>query len=259
MADWIARHRRPVRFAVLDGYCGIGGVTRGLVNAGLEVWGVDSNPDVEEDYLRGSGASGFICADMLDVLDDRSFMKRFDGASVSPPCQAGSDMCNCRPGLAATYEQLIGPTRDRLIPLGIPYTIENVNGNRAELINPKTLCMWGSHGRHGYRHRLVEPGGGLILSTPPVSGAVIPPGSVLNKRTGPNRECGQPHPVKASAAGHWTPGTFVSVSGHERRAPVRAVMEIDWARKREDIAEAVPPYMAYWWGVQLREHLEQTA
>jgi site-specific DNA-cytosine methylase len=256
MSDWNTRHRLPAYGSVLDGCCGEGAVSRGLINAGLkDVWGVDSNPALEAGYMR-SGAKGFICADILEVLADEKFMSRFAGASISPPCQSGSWMCNCRPGLAATYPQLIGPVRDLLIPLKIPFVIENVRGNRAELINPETLCMWGHHGRYGYRHRLVEGGGGLVLKSPAATMTDIPAGYVRNKRTTPNPECGQLHPIKAAKAGHWKEGLFVSVSGHERKEPVRRVMEINWMSNRDAVAEAVPPYMAQWWGEQLRDHLE---
>jgi hypothetical protein len=57
--------------------------------------------------------------------------------------------------------------------------------------------------------------------------------------------------VPAARAGHWEPGKFVSVSGHERRGPVNAAMGIDWMREREDVAEAVPPAFTYWIGSQL--------
>lgn len=245
MSDWNTRHRPPSHLAVLDGCCGIGGITRGLTEAGHDVWGVDSNPALEEDYLR-SGAMGFICADILDVLEDDRFMRRFDAASLSPPCQGYSGMSNCRPGLAGTYPRLIAPVRERADRLGIPYVIENVSRARPEMLDPMTVCMWGNWGRETYRHRLVEAGGGFVLNPPPA-----PPDPHRGNTVKPNWECGWPHPVAAAKAGHWTPGKFVSVSGHERKEPVRRVMEIDWARKREDVVEAVPPYVGFWLGQQL--------
>lgn len=249
MADWNTSHRAAARhLAVLDGYCGIGGITKGLVQAGHDVWGVDKNPALEEDYMK-TGAQGFICADVLEVLEDRKFMRRFDATTQSPPCQNKSHMSNCRPGLADTYEQLIPPTRERCIALGIPFTIENVSGNRPIMIDPVTLCMWGHFRRETYRHRLIEAGNGVTLQPP-----AEPPRSLLDflpSNKGANWECGRVHPVAAAKAGHWTPGKFVSVSGHERKAPVRRVMEIDWARNREDVVEAVPPYVGYWLGQEL--------
>ena len=85
-----------------DGCCGGGGAARGLAQDGRhEVTGVDINPRLRDTYLR-SGAAEFICADILEVLGDISFMARFDAAHCSFPCQSGSVMSSCRPGLAAT-------------------------------------------------------------------------------------------------------------------------------------------------------------
>lgn len=253
MDDWNTSHRVPVQAcAFLDVYCGIGGITLGMIQAGHDVWGVDKNPDLEEDYMK-TGAQGFICADALEVLEDRNFMSRFDAVAASPPCQNKSRMSNCRPGLADTYPQLIPPTRERCVALGIPFTIENVSGSRAIMIDPMTLCMWKDFGRETYRHRLVEAGNGVILQPPivPPGGRPVPPGSILNKKRTPNWECGSVHQVKGAKAGHWKEGMFVSVSGHERKEPVRRVMEMPWVREREDVVEAVPPYVGYWLGEQL--------
>jgi SAM-dependent methyltransferase len=238
--------RRPRRF--LDGCCGIGGISHGLAAAGHEVWGVDDNPRLRDDYLR-SGAAHFVCADILEVLADHSFMSRFDFTAISPPCQSKSRMSSCRPGLAETYRNLIPDIRPLLMAWGGPWTIENVSGMRPWMINPLTLCMWGHFGREHYRHRLIEAGGGLVLSPPPA------PGAALTKHLKPNAECGLPHPVATARAGHWKPGMFVSVAGHERKAPVRRVMEIDWARDRDAVKEAVPPYVGAWIAEQAELHL----
>ena len=231
---------------ILDGCCGIGGITRGLAGAGHEVWGVDSNPRLRDDYLR-SGGTKFIHADILEVLADTAFMRRFDAAHCSFPCQFASAMCDCRPGLAATYPNLITPGRPLLEATGKPFVIENVSRARRWLKNPVTVCMWGHFGREHYRHRLLEAGGGLVL-TPPAP--VAQQGGLR-----PNAECGRVHPVATAKAGHWKPGYFVSVAGHERREPVRKVMEIDWASRREDVSEAVPPYVGAWLAGQLEAHM----
>jgi DNA (cytosine-5)-methyltransferase 1 len=239
---------------ILDGCCGIGGITRGLTGDGRnEVWGVDSNPKVRDDYLRSGGAK-FIHGDILEVLSDVSFMRQFDGTSISCPCQGYSRMANCRPGLAARYPKLIKPVRERLEALPsesqLPWVLENVSSPvvRAEMQDPITvLCMYGHFGREMYRHRLLRAGGGLVLGAPPARPAA--------NQVKPNRECGQEHPVATARAGHWKPGMFVSVAGHERKEPVRRVMEIDWASKREDVAEAVPPYVGAWIAGQFEAHM----
>jgi DNA (cytosine-5)-methyltransferase 1 len=164
-------------------------------------------------------------------------------------------MCRCRPELRDRYPDLITPCRPLLDAWGGLYVIENVAGAKAWMKNPVCVCMWGHFGRELYRHRLLEAGGGLVLTLPrppasvPSPGTSVPDGYVMSGNPGrPNRECGLPHPVRAAKAGHWKPGWFVSVAGHERKEPVRRVMEIDesWVPRREDVSEAIPPYMAAW-------------
>lgn len=232
MNSWFAaRPERPTPpRAVLDLCCGGGGAARGYRNAGFAVWGVDVDPRMEQDY-RASGAERFICANALDVLADRLFVRHFDLVHISPPCQHFSQMSRCRPGLADTYPDLITPGRELLLSAGVPFVIENVSGARNWMRNPATLCGT-MFDRRLYRHRLFEPGNGIKLTAPVQAGAVKG-----------NRECGWPHLVPTARAGHWEPGKFVSVSGHERRAPVREAMGIDWMRNRDDVADSVPPYM----------------
>jgi DNA (cytosine-5)-methyltransferase 1 len=224
---------------VLDGCCGAGGTAHGLVQAGHEVHGFDTDPRLRDDYLR-SGAASFTVADIRDVLADPGVTGRFGFAFVGPPCQHYSRMSRCRPGLAATYPELITPVRELLNATGLPWVIENVEAARPWMKDSVTLCCW-MFGREGYRHRLFEAGGGFTLAAPP-----SPPDGTPGWR----RSCGWPHPVPAARAGHWEPGKFVSVSGHERTGPVRRVMEIGWMRNRDDVAEAVPPYFSRWAGEQ---------
>lgn len=234
------RSKSPL--AVLDGCCGAGGASRGYADAGFEVWGVDSNPRLKRDYLA-SGGSKFICADILELLADKYFVNQFDFVHVSPPCQHYSQMSRCRPGLSASYPDLIGPVRGLLEKLHRPWVIENVTGARPWMADPTTLC--GQMFDHPvYRHRLFEPGGGVTLAAP-----------LSDNQFRRNRECGWSHPVAAAKAGHWKPGMYVSVSGHERREPVRKAMGIDWMRDREDVTEAIPPYMTKWIGGEVRRQL----
>jgi DNA (cytosine-5)-methyltransferase 1 len=173
-------------------------------------------------------------------------------------------MSTCCAGLSASYPDLIAPTRELLEQTGLPYVIENVQRSRKHLRDPVTLCGW-MFGREHYRHRLLEAGGGLVLKDPPVP----VPGTVTGHREHtwvtpgvdgsrivagkPDKWCGWPHPVPVMRAGHWQPGYFVSVSGHERKEAMARVMEVPWMRQREDVAECVPPYMARWAGEQIAE------
>lgn len=216
---------RPV---LLDLFCGAGGAAVGYDRAGFRVVGIDhvDQPNYPFEF-RKLDAVNFM--DTLLAYKDRW---GFHAVHASPPCQGYSAMTTCRPGLADKYPRLIEPLRERLIASGLPYVIENVVG--APLIDPVMLCgtMFGSE---LYRHRLFETS---FPCTAP-----------------PHRE----HTVPASKAGHWTPGTIMSVAGHV--APIahaRKIMGIDWTT-REELAEAIPPDYTMHVGGWLMEELDRRA
>lgn len=233
---------------IFDGCCGAGGGARGYATAGHYVVGADTDPSCRDAYLR-SGAQEFVHGSVLELLADTSFMARFTVALVNPPCQGYSGMMACQPPeVRARYPRLIRQLHPLLDALGLPFVIENVEGARRHMRAPVTVCMW-MFGRATYRHRLLEAGGGLVL-VPPAPGPAAwqpPPGFAPARRIRAD-VCGWPHPVPTAPAGHWTPGRFVSVAGHERKGPVRGVMEIDegWMPDRETVAEAIPPYLGAW-------------
>jgi DNA (cytosine-5)-methyltransferase 1 len=128
----------------LDLFCGAGGASMGLHRAGLEVVGVDINPQPRYPFeFHQSDAMTF-------PLDG------FDFIWASPPCQhycALNVMKNAR-----KHPDLVGPVRDRLRRSGTPWVIENVFG--APLLNPTMLCgsFFGleSNGFQLRRHRYFE-------------------------------------------------------------------------------------------------------
>ena len=127
---------------LLDLFCGAGGAAMGYHRAGFDVTGVDIRPQPHYPF-------DFVQREVLSL-------NRFDGFDVihaSPPCQQFSQMSKCRPGLAATYPNLITSTRELLIASGLPYVIENVVG--APLHNPIMVCGSGL-GMTLQRHRLFE-------------------------------------------------------------------------------------------------------
>ena len=216
-------HGRP---RLLDLFCGAGGASMGYHRAGFEVVGVDISTQRNYPFQ-------FIHADALDHL--KRYIDCYAGYDLdyfhaihaSPPCQRHSAMSNCRPGLADDYPDLIGPTRELLEQTGLPWVIENVPGSpmRADV----TLCGQ-MFGLPLYRHRLFESN--VRLFEPPHPEHVIP----------------------ASKAGHWRPGTIMSVSGHA--APIklaREAMGIDWTT-REELAEAIPPAYTQYIGSLLIQH-----
>jgi DNA (cytosine-5)-methyltransferase 1 len=222
---------------VLDLCCGGGGAARGYLNGGAGyVVGVDTDPGVKEDFGRAMHEwqfGEFLEADALDVLADPVYLRDFDLIHASFPCQGYSRMSNCRPGLGDTYPKLIEPGLELLRATGLPFVIENVVSQETDRLLPGAITLCGTmFNRPMYRHRLFYANGFSLTA---------PKRTRLDSFLSPNSRCGWHHPVKAARAGHWEPGYYVSVSGHERRGLVNFAMEIDWMAKRDHVAEAIPP------------------
>lgn len=206
----------PLR--LIDICCCAGAASVGYQRAGFEVEGFDINPQPNYPYK-------FTQADLRD-LDPQWLADNFDAGHASVPCQGYSAMSACRPGLAEKYPKLIGAARDLFEAAGLPYVIENVEAARPEMRDPVMLCGF-MFGRELYRHRLFETNWPLIQPEHPT------------------------HTFPASKAGHWVPGTVMSVAGHVAPiAKAREVMEIDWTTRAE-LAEAIPPYYTEYVGQQL--------
>jgi len=106
---------------LLDLYCGGGGAAEGYHRAGFdEIVGVDINKQINYPFE-------FVQGDALEFL--LSWGTHFDAIHASPPCQKftkkPTDWGRKR-NHWATFPDLIGPTRDLLEALGLPYVIENV-------------------------------------------------------------------------------------------------------------------------------------
>ena len=130
---------------VLDLFCGAGGVSKGLHDAGFVVVGVDMKAQPHYPFE-------FIQADAL-----RFPIKGFDFVWASPPCQAHVSlrwMYNAKP-----HADLIPATRKRLIASAIPYVIENVPGAktlRTNCILCGSMFGLGAEGAELRRHRHFE-------------------------------------------------------------------------------------------------------
>jgi len=151
----------------------------------------------------------------------------FDFVWASPPCQKHSRL---RRTVKKDYPCFIGPIREKLNQWGGPYIIENVPGS--PLHNPLMLCG-AMFGLRTYRHRWFESN--LFILEPPHP----------------------PHAIAASRAGHYMPGSFISVAGN--CAPIalaREVMGIDWMRWYE-LAESIPPVFSEFLGRQVRKLILQ--
>lgn len=202
---------------LLDLYAGAGGSARGYQQAGFHVTGVDIRPQPR--YAGDEFHQGDALTWPLDG---------YDAIHASPVCKLHSRMSVCRPGLAESYPDLIGPTRERLEASGVPWVIENVPG--APLRHPLLLCGM-MFGLPLYRHRLFEASFTLPLALHP------------------------PHGIPGSYAGHWKPGQIISVSGNfAPMALARRAMDIDWMT-REELSQAIPPAYTCFVGELLLERI----
>jgi DNA (cytosine-5)-methyltransferase 1 len=135
-----------MRPRLLDLFCCAGGAGYGYHLAGFDVIGVDKEAQPNYPFK-------FIKADALKL--PRWFLEKFDAIHASPPCQSYSDLAK-RNGNGHEWPRLIGPTRDMLLELDVPYVIENVSGAEEDMKDPITLCGTMFPGLRVLRHRLFE-------------------------------------------------------------------------------------------------------
>lgn len=224
-----AREGGGNRPLLLDLFCCAGGASAGYYRAGFDVTGVDIS--AQPNYMFP-----FRKADAVTFPLDG-----FDAVHASPPCQSYSGMTNCRPGLSGEYPQLVDVMRERLKAWGGPWVLENVAGSglaeQDDLFGSSGVLLCGTmFGLELYRHRLFETS--------------FPVTSPSHPR----------HLTPASKAGHWEPGTIISVAGN--CAPIqraRAAMGgVDWMT-RDELAESIPPAFAEHIGHALLEHIAERA
>lgn len=204
---------------LLDLFCCQGGAGAGYHLAGFEVIGVDVEPQPRYPFR-------FLRRDALDFV--RRYGQRFDAIHASPPCQAYTNAQKLR---SNNHPDLIGPVREILARIGVPYVIENVPGAplRADLI----LCG-GAFGLKTYRHRVFES------NVPLVSPGHPPHKSPVAKMGRPPKSHEFMHVV----------GNFSNI---ER---ARQAMGITWMN-RDGLREAVPPAYTQYIGEQLIQTLKE--
>ena len=205
-----------MRPRLLDLCCKAGGCSVGYARAGFDVIGVDIEPQPNYPYE-------FHQADALTFPLDG-----FDVIHASPPCQRYMRSGNVD---REKHPDLLGPVRDRLIEVGVPYVIENVPGApmRADLL----LCgsMFGLAVR---RHRWFETNAPLPPWPPFTCDHSRPVAGVY----------GHPHGRNGAAKG-MLPSDLATWS---------EAMGIDWMTAAE-LSSAIPPAYTEFIGGLLLEHL----
>jgi DNA (cytosine-5)-methyltransferase 1 len=231
------------REEALDLFCGEGGTSRGLADAGYQVTGVDIAPQPRYPYpMAVGGALEYLAAaDLAGVAL----------ITASPPCPRYA-----RPTLAAArsrHPDLVAPVRAALAATGLPWVMENVPG--APMAAAATLdgthaitlcgCMfgltawWPKGGQRValYRERLFESS--HPLPQPPHRPHVLPSVSV-NRRGGRFNGPGDHH------------NRSVSLEVCQR------LMRMPWT-SQSGLGNAIPPAYTEHIGRQLLGHLAERA
>jgi len=212
---------------LLDLFCKAGGAAMGYHSAGFDVVGVDIEPQPNYPFE-------FHQMDAMQVL--RSFaaagpIKTLDAIHASPPCPAYSS-------LGSRYDRskhpdLVAPTRELLVQVGLPWVIENVVG--APLRTTFMLCG-SSFGLGVRRHRLFETS--FLAMNPPACD-----------------HASQKPKYRVYEHGKWFLSPVARVYGHgggKANEQWAEAMGIDWMT-RPELAQAIPPTYTEWIGGHLME------
>ncbi|KKL06487.1 hypothetical protein LCGC14_2595530 [marine sediment metagenome] len=208
---------------VLDLFCGGGGATVGMMNAGASVVGVDilSQPEYPGFY----DFSNFIQADVMKLPIE--FLQKFDLLWASPPCQAYSYAAHRWRNSGRTWPDLLDDTRQILLEASVPFVIENVAGAPMR----KDLMLCGEmFGLKVIRHRYFEIHGFSIAQPEHI------------KHRGMVKDG---HYVTVAGNGGDYAGhnfcTLRELPGANQLQTWQYAMQIDWISKKATLREAVPP------------------
>ncbi|MEU5773574.1 DNA methylase [Streptomyces venezuelae] len=213
---------------VLDLFSCAGGAGWGYHLAGFQVDGCDiaDRPRYPFPYHRGDAL------EYLAHLIATGEISRYTLVHASPPCQAGCAVTvgtNQSRGWGGTHEDLVAPTRELLDASGLPYVIEQPNG-QARIRKDVSLCGE-MFGLGVLRHRNFE------------LGRWATPSPAHPKHRGYVR--GYRHGVRRE-------GPYVAVYGNgggKATVPeMQAAMGITWTDVREELTEAIPPAYTQWLG-----------
>lgn len=196
----------------------------GYHRAGCEVVGVDLDGDCAAEY-----PFEFHQGDAIQYLLTHGH--EFDLIHASPPCQKYTPLNAYN---HKTYPDLIAPTREAMVKVGLPYVIENVEAAKPELRDPVMLCG-PMFGLKVYRHRLFEASFPLVPPAHPAHGPLCTRNGYL------------PTPARP----------FMTITGgrHSKawQRAAAAAMGTPWITTVKGVCEAIPPAYAQWIGERFLE------
>lgn len=198
---------------LLDLFCGAGGATKGYQRAGFYVVGVDIKPQPH------------YCGDEFYQADALGFpLEGYDAYHASPPCQYYSMMQNIHKN-RDKHNNLIPPTRERLMGNGKPFVIENVY--KSPLKGQLMLCgtMFGLPLR---AHRFFETNFYIPLFAP----AVCDHRNIYDHYHGGEEHRGEKQKLAAAKDIYWMKGNY-----------------------RKEIRQAIPPAYTEYIGKYLMEYI----
>lgn len=123
---------------MLDAFSGGGGMGVGLQRAGWCVTPVDTSKARLAEYPVDCRGVVKRKGDAVRFILEMGHL--FAAGHGSPTCTGYSAGTRAIPDRVARYDRLIPAVREAFEVVGLPYTIENVEGARAELRDPILLC-----------------------------------------------------------------------------------------------------------------------
>jgi DNA (cytosine-5)-methyltransferase 1 len=219
---------------LLDLFCGAGGAGMGYHRAGFEVLGVDLHPQPHYPFE-------FHQADALTFP-----LEGFDAIHASPPCHDHSTVTgrNRKAEGEKGTGWMLAATVGRLISLGLPWVVENVEGASMPASAYWFRLCGSSFDLDVRRHRRFASKVGVLA--PPCE----------HHRQAPRfRSLDSKRPPGSLA-------TVVGVHGHLNYpgefALRCAAMGVDWMTN-DELSQAIPPAYTEWIGTQLLAVLEAAA
>ncbi|WP_405586125.1 DNA methylase [Streptomyces sp. NBC_01190] len=220
--------RRPTRPRLLDLFCCAGGAATGYHRAGFDVDGIDhtDRPNYPFTFTRADALEG------LAHLIATGHIHRYAMVHASPPCQGKCSLTvgtNNSRGWGGDHEDLVADTRTLLDATGLPYVIEQPNG-QAEIRKDLTLCGE-MFGLGVIRHRNFELGRCTVAQ----------PVHVQHRGR-----------VRGYRHGMFYDGPYVAAYGNGGGKPtvaeLQTAMGITWTDVREELTEAIPPAYTHFIG-----------